>query len=75
MSNSGPATVWITATVPVMVVAEHVGADDERPARALPLSHLSAIYSPSASVCRCQCGNYGGDGRGGGYGVADRWSL
>ncbi len=34
----------ITATVPVMVVAEHVGADDERLARALMLSHLSAIY-------------------------------
>ncbi len=27
-----------------MVVAEHVGADDERLARALMLSHLSAIY-------------------------------
>ena len=29
---------------PVVVVAEHFGADDERLARALMLSHLSAIY-------------------------------
>ncbi|EHC32126.1 Putative inner membrane protein [Salmonella enterica subsp. enterica serovar Gaminara str. A4-567] len=56
MSNSGSGNQGITATVPVMVVAEHVGADDERLARALSaplcpdiaralmLSHLSAIY-------------------------------
>ncbi|MDM2971426.1 serine dehydratase subunit alpha family protein [Citrobacter sp. CK198] len=44
MSNSGSGNQGITATVPVMVVAEHVGADDERLARALMLSHLSAIY-------------------------------
>ncbi|EIN4799995.1 L-serine ammonia-lyase, iron-sulfur-dependent, subunit alpha [Shigella sonnei] len=31
-------------TMPVVVVAEHFGADDERLARALMLSHLSAIY-------------------------------
>ena len=30
--------------MPVVVVAEHFGADDERLARALMLSHLSAIY-------------------------------
>lgn len=48
MSNSGSGNQGITATVPVMVVAEHVGAVR---------------------------GNYGGDGRGSGYGVADRWSL
>ncbi|EAB9291591.1 serine dehydratase subunit alpha family protein [Salmonella enterica subsp. enterica] len=44
MSNSGSGNQGITATVPVMGVAEHVGADDERLARALMLSHLSAIY-------------------------------
>lgn len=44
MSNSGSANQGITATVPVMVVAEHFGADEEKLARALMLSHLSAIY-------------------------------
>ncbi len=44
MSNSGSGNQGITATVPVMVVAEYFGADDERLARALMLSHLSAIY-------------------------------
>lgn len=44
MSNSGSGNQGITATLPVMVVAEHCGADGERLARALMLSHLSAIY-------------------------------
>ncbi|MBS1204145.1 MAG: serine dehydratase subunit alpha family protein [Proteobacteria bacterium] len=44
MSNSGSGNQGITATVPVMVVAEHFGASDEKLARALMLSHLSAIY-------------------------------
>lgn len=44
MTNSGSGNQGITATVPVMVVAEHFAADDERLARALMLSHLSAIY-------------------------------
>ncbi|MGC6745527.1 serine dehydratase subunit alpha family protein [Escherichia coli] len=44
MSNSGSGNRGITATMPVVVVAEHFGADDERLARALMLSHLSAIY-------------------------------
>ncbi|WP_336218231.1 serine dehydratase subunit alpha family protein [Citrobacter amalonaticus] len=44
MSNSGSGNQGITATVPVMVVAEHFGTDDEKLARALMLSHLSAIY-------------------------------
>jgi L-cysteine desulfidase len=44
MSNSGSGNQGITATVPVVVVAEHVRADDERLARALTLSHLMAIY-------------------------------
>ncbi len=44
MSNSGSGNQGIAATVPVMVVAEYFNADDERLARALMLSHLSAIY-------------------------------
>ena len=44
MSNSGSGNQGITATMPVVVVAEHVQADDEKLARALMLSHLSAIY-------------------------------
>ncbi|HDS9359730.1 TPA: serine dehydratase subunit alpha family protein [Enterobacter chengduensis] len=44
MSNSGSGNQGIAATMPVVVVAEHVHADDERLARALMLSHLSAIY-------------------------------
>jgi L-cysteine desulfidase len=44
MSNSGSGNQGIVATVPVVVVAEHIEADDERLARALILSHLTAIY-------------------------------
>ena len=44
MSNSGSGNQGITATLPVVVVARHVGADDETLARALMLSHLMAIY-------------------------------
>ena len=44
MSNSGSGNQGIVATMPVVVVAEHVQADDERLARALMLSHLTAIY-------------------------------
>ncbi|MFP1453363.1 L-serine ammonia-lyase, iron-sulfur-dependent, subunit alpha [Escherichia coli] len=33
MSNSGSGNQGITATMPVVVVAEHFGADDERLAR------------------------------------------
>ncbi|MDR1936111.1 MAG: L-serine ammonia-lyase, iron-sulfur-dependent, subunit alpha [Candidatus Accumulibacter sp.] len=44
MSNSGSGNQGITATLPVVVVAGHVQADDERLARALILSHLTAIY-------------------------------
>lgn len=44
MSNSGSGNQGIVATMPVVVIAEHVGADDERLARALTLSHLMAIH-------------------------------
>ncbi|WP_449556528.1 L-cysteine desulfidase family protein [Huaxiibacter chinensis] len=44
MSNSGSGNQGITATMPVLVVAEHLKADEEKLARALMLSHLAAIY-------------------------------
>lgn len=44
MSNSGSGNQGITATLPVVVVAEHFEVGEERLARALMLSHLSAIY-------------------------------
>lgn len=44
MSNSGSGNQGITATMPVLVVAEHLKVDEETLARALMLSHLSAIY-------------------------------
>jgi L-cysteine desulfidase len=44
MSNSGSGNQGIAATLPVVVVAEHVKADDETLARALILAHLTAIY-------------------------------
>lgn len=56
MSNSGSGNQGIAATLPVMVVAEHAGADDEKLARALMLSHLTAIYihdklPPLSALC------------------------
>ncbi|WP_330984755.1 MULTISPECIES: serine dehydratase subunit alpha family protein [Enterobacterales] len=44
MSNSGSGNQGIAATLPVVVVAEHVVADQEQLARALILSHLTAVY-------------------------------
>ncbi|MBV7404945.1 serine dehydratase subunit alpha family protein [Enterobacter sp. ENT03] len=44
MSNSGSGNQGITATLPVVVVAEHFQVSEEKLARALMLSHLSAIY-------------------------------
>lgn len=44
MSNSGSGNQGIAATVPVVVVAEEVGAIPEELTRALILSHLTAIY-------------------------------
>jgi L-cysteine desulfidase len=44
MSNSGSGNQGIAATLPVVVVAEHFNASEETLARALMLSHLSAIY-------------------------------
>ncbi len=44
MSNSGSGNQGIAATLPVVLVAEHVRATEEELARALVLSHLMAIY-------------------------------
>ena len=44
MTNSGSGNQGIAATIPVVVVAEHVKAGDEELVRALMLSHLMAIY-------------------------------
>ncbi|ELR67164.1 Putative inner membrane protein [Photobacterium marinum] len=47
MSNSGSGNQGIAATMPVLVVAEHVKADRDTLARALMMSHLMAIYIKS----------------------------
>ncbi|MHC5225844.1 L-cysteine desulfidase family protein [Ignatzschineria sp. LJL83] len=44
MSNSGSGNQGITATMPVVVVADFMNASDEERARALILSHAMAIY-------------------------------
>ncbi|WP_338885865.1 L-serine ammonia-lyase, iron-sulfur-dependent, subunit alpha [Xenorhabdus sp. TH1] len=44
MSNSGSGNQGIAATMPVVVVAEHLQSSEEQLARALILSHLIAIY-------------------------------
>ena len=58
MSNYGSGNQGITATIPVVKMAQFVKADEERLARALTLSHLAAIYIkshyPSLSAF---CGN------------------
>ncbi|OAN11720.1 hypothetical protein A3K86_21305 [Photobacterium jeanii] len=47
MSNSGSGNQGIAATMPVVVVADHIKADRETLIRALMLSHLMAIYIKS----------------------------
>ncbi len=44
MSNSGSGNQGIAATMPIVVLAEHLKADEETLARALMLSHLMAVY-------------------------------
>lgn len=44
MTNSGSGNQGIAATMPVVVVAEHVKADEETLIRALMMSHVMAIY-------------------------------
>lgn len=63
--------------MPVVVVAEHFGADDERLARALMLSHLSAIYIHNqlprlSALCAASDRSNGGRRR---DGMAGGWAL
>ncbi|SWZ06917.1 serine dehydratase subunit alpha family protein [Klebsiella pneumoniae] len=56
MSNFGSGNQGITATMPVVVVADHLGVDEETLARALSLSHLTAIsihsrYTRLSALC------------------------
>ena len=56
MSNSGSGNQGITATMPVVVVAEHLKVTQEQLARALILSHTIAIYihskyPPLSALC------------------------
>lgn len=44
MSNSGSGNQGIVATMPVVVVAEHLAVGSEKLARALVMAHLMAIY-------------------------------
>ena len=58
MSNSGSGNQGIAATLPVVVYAEEVGADEEHLIRALTLSHLTAIYIKQSlgrlsALCGC----------------------
>lgn len=64
MSNSGSGNQGIAATLPVMVVAEHINATDEQLIRALVLSHLSAIYihshfPPLSALCAASTASMG----------------
>lgn len=56
MSNSGSGNQGISATMPVVVVADHINATEESLARALILSHTIAIYihskfPPLSALC------------------------
>ncbi len=58
MSNSGSGNQGIAATLPVVVYAEEIGADEEHLIRALTLSHLTAIYIKQSlgrlsALCGC----------------------
>lgn len=44
MSNSGSGNQGIACTLPVLAIARRLGADDERLARALLVSHLVSIH-------------------------------
>lgn len=56
MSNFGSGNQGIAATMPVVTFAEHLNADEETLARALALSHLTAIsihsrYTRLSALC------------------------
>ena len=77
MSNSGSGNQGIAATLPVTVYARECGADGERTARALILSHLTAIYIKQSlgrlsALCGCVVASTGSSSgitylMGGGY--------
>jgi L-cysteine desulfidase len=48
MTNSGSGNQGITATMPVVAIAEKLNASEEKLVRALILSHLTAIHIKSA---------------------------
>lgn len=58
MSNSGSGNQGISATLPVVIYAEEIGADEEHLIRALALSHLTVIYIKQSlgrlsALCGC----------------------
>jgi L-cysteine desulfidase len=58
MSNSGSGNQGIAATLPVVVYAEQIGANEEQMIRALTLSHLTVIYIKQSlgrlsALCGC----------------------
>ncbi len=58
MSNSGSGNQGIASTLPVVVYAENIAADEERLIRALTLSHLTVIYIKQSlgrlsALCGC----------------------
>jgi len=58
MSNFGSGNQGIAATIPVTVTAKHYKAPPEKLARALIMSHLSAVYIKSFyPVLSAFCGN------------------
>ncbi len=58
MSNFGSGNQGIAATIPVSVAAKHYKATQEQLARALIMSHLSAVYIKSFyPVLSAFCGN------------------
>ncbi len=77
MSNSGSGNQGITVTMPVIAFAEHYGVSEERLARALIISHLTAIHIKSylgklSALCGCVIASTGASCglvylKGGGY--------
>lgn len=58
MSNSGSGNQGIASTLPVVVYAEEIKADEEKLIRALTLSHLTVIYIKQSlgrlsALCGC----------------------
>lgn len=58
MSNSGSGNQGLTSTVPVVVYAQQIGANEEQMIRSLILSHLTVIYIKQSlgrlsALCGC----------------------